>query len=150
MFDNEIKQVPLSERNSFVPSDAMSLYDYTVFKRTFNEQLPAVNARIEAHNVKALKYSQKLEELKEAYSFETVTVLSPKTFVITLFDYKKVVIPKGIIELPLEFLDDWYIKQNGVKEYKKGLEIKPIAVENKALDIDETPRFKPSLTKRRG
>jgi hypothetical protein len=151
MFQNQIKQVPLQERSVCVPSDAMTLYDYTAFKKKFNDQLPVENARIETHNKKALKYSQKLEELKEPYSFETCTVLSPKIFVITLFDYKKVVIPKGIMDLPLEFLDHWYVKLNGVKEYKSSpQEIEPIAVENKPLDIDESPKPKPIFTRKKG
>jgi hypothetical protein len=150
MFDNEIKQVPLHERNVFVPSDAMSLYDYISFKKRFNEQLPVENARIEAHNRKAIKYNQKLEELKESYAFGTCTVLSPKIFVITLADYKKVVIPKGIFELPLEFLDHWYIKLNGVKEYKNPVQVEPIAVANKSLNIDEQPTTKPAFSKKKG
>jgi hypothetical protein len=150
MFENQIKQVPLQERNIFVPSDAMTLYDYTAFKQKFNSQLPSDNARIEAHNRKALKYGQKLEELKEPYSFETCTVLSPRLFVITLFDYKKVVIPKGILELPVEFIDHWYVKHNGVKEYTRGSEVEPIAVENKALSVDEAPKSKTYLPKKKG
>jgi len=139
MFENDIKKVDPKERNIFIPSDSMSLHDYTAFKKIFNAKLDVENAKIVAFNENAAKYNQQLKPELVEYPLDTVTVLSPKVFVIVLVDYKKVVIPRGILELPMELVDHWYVKAQGVKPYKVVAPIEPNAVNNAPLGVDEKP-----------
>jgi hypothetical protein len=118
MFGGETTHVVKPEdRRAFIPSDVMSLSQYIEFKRKFNERLPAENKKIEAKNVKAKEYSQPFTPKLDAYPLETVTMISESTFIVTLVDYKRVVIPRGIFECPVELADHWYLAAHKVQAF---------------------------------
>jgi len=116
-FGSNIKEVKSEDRRPYVPSDMMNLQTYTEFKVQFNARLDKEKAKVIALNIERAKYQQHEEPVPEAYPMETVTMLSPKSFVITLHDYKRIHIPIGILQVPIELSDHWYMEANGVKKY---------------------------------
>ena len=99
MFGSEnIKVVTPEERRAYVPSDVMSLASYTAFKQKLHVSQPPV------------------PEL-EAYPLETVLMICDKQFIVTRPDFKRIIIPRGVFECPVELSDDWYIRANGVQVY---------------------------------
>ena len=117
-YGSNVTEVKPEDRRAYVPSDMLTLHTYTLFKEQFNANLPKLKAKIEDFNTKAAKVEQPQQKVPEAYPMETITMLSPKSFVITLPDYKRIHIPKGIIEVPIELSDHWYLEANGVEKYK--------------------------------
>jgi hypothetical protein len=115
----ETARVVLPEnRAAFIPSDVMSLAQYIDFKRKFNERVPGENAKIETKNVKLAANSQPLIPKLELFPMETVLVMSEKKpFIVTMEGFRRVTIPSGVFNCPIELIDHWYVVAHGVKAY---------------------------------
>ena len=112
-----IKTVEPSARMMHIPSDTLSLAAYAEFKTKFNAELSKKNARIKAANAK-LHESQKPENELEPFPMETIPMISERIFIITMEGFRRIVIPKGIFNCPVELADHWYIEANGVTRFK--------------------------------
>ena len=134
-----IKIVNPEERRAYVPSDVMSLASYAAFKAQFNARLDVENAKIQARNAR-LHSSQRPEPELEAYPLETVLMICDKQFIVTRQDFKRVVIPRGVFECPVELSDDWYIRANGVQVY-----VHPVAAPIKSVEETKPAKSKNGL-----
>lgn len=117
MFGTEVKVVQPDDRRAYIPSDVMDLATYIAFKAKFNANLDRENGRIKLRNGALHESQPKIPELR-AYPTDVVLMISPKSFIITLPDFKRVVIPIGVFNCPVELAEHWYMESNGGKAYE--------------------------------
>lgn len=51
---------------------------------------------------------------------DTVTVVSPRAFILTRDDHTPVQVPAGVSEMRVSDADHWYAQAQGVQKYKAG------------------------------
>jgi hypothetical protein len=112
-----MRVIPLEERRQYIPSDVMGIVAYMAYRRQRNLAAPAENEKIKTYNESAAKYGHPLRYEIVVLPEETALMISDKTFIITLQDYTRVSIPRGIFECPVDLADHWYMKNHGVKKY---------------------------------
>ena len=144
MFGSEtVKTLAPEDRKAYIPTDVMSLPQYLDFKRKFNAQVPAENKRIANKNAKLHISQPPLPEL-ELFPMDTVLMISEKAFIVTLDGFRRVSIPKGVFNCPVELSEHWYFSANGAKVYVHPAA--PVLAEPVLAEISsETPKETSSL-----
>lgn len=127
---SNITTIKPDERRQHVPSDVLSLAQYADFKKRHNDSVPEENERIKVENARLKAHNQPLKPELEPHPLDTVLMISERAFIMTRPDFKRILIPRGIFNCPVELANDWYIRANGVIAYvhpdRAPVEEKPI------------------------
>jgi len=85
--------------------------------RTAVETPAAPKARRQIEPGALIANNQSARALEAAEAAELVTVLIPKDFRLTLDNHSPVEYKAGIDEMPVEHLNHWYVRAQGVEAY---------------------------------